>query len=503
MKLTVLIGIVLAAQTCGGGPKPPNPSPGPTPLQSNVSIYDEAGAPVTDATCTLSHDMAPSEPPQSETLTGWRLSFAYNAPPVHEGWGAELRCQSPSYVTTAKRYAPLPTGELEFPPMKSAHTWWGDEQGFLHRDGKTLKTEAGAVWRERGATDFQLVKQYCENPAIADTWVEDKAKYGAREFRVLLMFDPYIGSFTLARDDLPRLDRCLLDLTRDLAAHGLRIMVTILADAQNVMPETSKQQVFVNHIAHRDTGLLKDEWNVRFELCNECDKNGVDPSKIIKPPTRQPFSCGSGTSAADPKKCLGGVQGDTAEYHEARDDEYPRKNECRPYMDDGSSPFFGVPCFQSEPMGASEVNQPGRRAGAVNGDPTQAINDFRQMAANFALNSPGGVFHSDAGIVGGLLGPVQAQMAQAFFQGLNFPPTDAYLRTYKRGDNCGDCDGVGGMWLTQRDLPAPCGTLRTFQRDDGSHGHAVEIRRNGCSPQPRAGARILNIPGPGLIELAR
>jgi len=504
------IGVV----SCITPPRPTPIPPGPTPitLQSNVSIYDEAGAPVTDATCTLAHDVAPGEAPVSETRAGWRLEFTYQSPPVHQGWGAELTCSSPSYVTTAHRYDPLPTGELTFEPMKSAHQYWGDEAGFLHRDGKALRTEAGAVWRERGATDFQLLKQYCANPTIADTWIEDKAQYGAREFRVLLMFDPYIGTFTLARDNLPAFDACALGLTRDLADHGLRVLVTILADAQNILPATADQQRFVDHIAHRDTGLLRNEWNVRYELCNECDKNGVTPALIRRPPTRQPFSCGSGTSAADPFKCAGGDQGDAAEYHEARDDQYPRKDECRSYIDIEASPFYGVPCFQSEPMGASEVDQPGRRAGAINGDPTQAINDFRAMGANFALNGPGGVFHSDAGIVGGLLGPIQAQLARAFFQGLNFPPAEAYFWTYKRGDNCGDCDGVGGMWLAQCDSSpvtnpscvAQYGaTLRTFQRDDGSNGWAVEIRRNGGTPRARAGARILEQPGPGLVRLAR
>lgn len=95
------------------------------------------------------------------------------------------------------------------------------------------------------------------------------------------------------------------------------------------------------------------------------------------------------------------------------------------------------------------------------------------------------------------------RMCRAFFQGLRWAPPQAHTWTYKRGANCGDCDGIGGMWVAQRDLPDAQGTLRTFQRDDGTNGWAVEIRRSGGQPQARAGAHIVDQPAPGLVRLAR
>lgn len=365
----------------------------------------------------------------------------------------------------------------------------GDERGWLRLAGADVLTEDGQVWRERGTTAFQLLRQFCEGQNV-DAFIDDQAKHGAREFRVLGMFDPWIGTFTLARDDLPRYGQCLLGLTRKLAGMGFRLLYTALADAQNIMPSTAAQQAFVAHVAE----LLKDEWNARGELCNECSKNGVDPSQFSKPNVRTLWSRGSGTGGDDPAH----PAWDVADYHEARSDDYPRKNECRPYMTDASSPIVGVACFQSEPMGAAEVNQPGKRAGAVNGDQTQAINDFRQMGANFALNGPGGVFHSDAGITGGLMGPAQAQMATAFFQGLNFPPTDAYRWAYQRGDNCGDCEAIGAMPLQQLDAFE----LRIFCRGNGSQEWCVDIRGT-RAPIARGGWLIEAQPGNGLVRLGR
>lgn len=382
-------------------------------------------------------------------------------------------------------------------PAKPVAIGIADEHGWLRRDGLRVLDEDGKVWRQKGTTAFQLLRQACAGENI-QPFIDDQVAQGAREFRVFGMFDPWIGTFTLARDDLPKYDGCLLGLARTLAAQRLRILYTVFADAQNVMPATADQQRFFAHVA----GLLADEWNVRGELCNECtdvSKNGVDPSQFQKPAVRTLWSRGSGLGAGDPAN----PAWDFADYHEARDDEYPRKNECRPYMDDGGSPVRGVPCFQSEPMGAAERDQPNKRAGAINGDASQAVRDFGQMGANFGLQGPGGVFHSDAGITGELMGPVQRQMAAAFFRGLNFPPTDAYLAPYQRGDNCGDCEAVGGMPLAQRDLPDASGTLRTFCRPVNGQEYCVEIRRAGGQPQARGGWRVADTPAQGLVRLER
>lgn len=488
IKATALFLSLVGLSACATNPPPvvtPQPPPPVASLPVHVVIHDAAGqvpqnirGAIGVTACTplsffmLSCDLAPGVP--YGTTVGVRFEGDGSDPFV-----AELAAAADLNVVLPAK--PLPVA-------------LADEHGWLRRDGLKVLDEDGRVWRQKGTTAFQLLRQACAGENI-QPFINDQVAQGAREFRVFGMFDPWIGTFTLARDDLPTYDACLLGLTRTLAAQHLRLFYTVFADAQNVMPATSDQQRFLAHVA----ALLADEWNARGELCNECAKNGVDPSQFQKPAVRPLWSRGSGLAATDPSA----PAWDFADYHEARDDEYPRKNECRPYMDDGGSPIRGVPCFQSEPMGAAEIDQPGKRAGAINGDASQAVRDFGQMGANFGLQGPGGVFHSDAGITGDLMGPVQRQMAAAFFRGLNFPPTDAYLAPYQRGDNCGECEAVGGMPLAQRDLPGANGTLRTFCRPVNRQEYCVEVRRKGGAPQSRAGWRIVDEPGPGLVRLER
>lgn len=485
------LAVAAIAFACGPAPRPivhPG-APPPITLQSNASIYDEGGHRVTDATCVLEHDVMAGEPPVRETVTGWRAEFRYVSPPVHAQWAGVVTCSSPHYLTTAKRYEPLPVGELSFPPMKALHAW-GDEDGPLHVEGLRIKTATGAEWRYQGASSFKLLQHYCDGRDI-DPVLEQAVEDGARVFRVLGMYDPWIGTFTLARDDLPRYDACLIGLVHELRDHGLRTQFVVFADAQIIMPDVGAQLRHFDHISH----LLASECSVLGSLANEYSKNGVDPSRFTKPTnTCVLWSRGSGLGGEDPAS----PPWDFAEYHEARSDDYARKNECRPYAEDSNSRVHGVPCLQEEPIGASETSRPGSRAGAVNGDATQAINDFRQMGANFGLQGVGGLCHSDAGILSELLGPVQQQMCRAFFQGLTFAPPEAHTWPYQRGDNCGNCDALGGMPLEQLDAFE----LRIFCRGNGAREWCVDVRGT-RPPIARGGWRMVAQPGVGLVELAR
>lgn len=489
---------IVAALGCTPPPvvKPPEP-PLVTTHTATVPVIDEAGAPIADAACTLAHDRAEGEAPVSQSASGPRPAFTYQVPPVHGGWGATLTCTSWDYLAASKRYEPLTKGELA-PIVLFARHLWGEESGWLRTSGVRILTEDGQDWRYRGFTAFKLLQQYCDGVDI-DPFVEHAAAAGARVLRVLGMYEPWIGTFTLARDDPGRYDACLLGLVRELANHGLRTQFTVFADAQVVMPSVEDQ---LRHFA-RVSALLANEWNVIGELANEFPKNGIDPSRFSKPVGRVLWSRGSGLGRGDPAV----PPWDIADYHEGRDDEYPRMNECRLYMTHEASPTRGIPCLQSEPIGSAEVAQPGRRAGAVPGDAasvSRAVNDFTQMGANFGLQGPGGLCHTDAGIVGGIMGPVQRAMCEGFFRGLTFAPTSAHTWPYQRGNNCGDCDGVGPpMPLWHWDLPHPEGALRTFCRTQGDASWCLEVRRAGGVPRPRGGWQIAETPGPGLLRLAR
>lgn len=493
-RLALLAFALLA--DCGPPSRPPVVVPAPpTVLQLNVAVLDEAGALVDDAVGLLDADVEPGEAPIRQTQRGWRESFTLTAPPAHAGWDATLRVSSPSYLTQDVRVHLL-AGAHEGPNvvLKAAHTW-GDEAGRLRRSGVRILTEDGRDWRYRGYSAFTYLQQYCDGEDI-DPLVEDAVAAGARVFRVLGMYEPWLGTFRLAVTDPARYDRCLLDFVHEFRDHGLRVQFVVFADAQVVMPDLATQQRWFAHVA----ALLANEWNVLGELCNECPKNGVDPLAFQRPPPSQVlWSRGSGLSRGDPSA----PAWDVADYHEGRTDEYPRLNEARPYMTDSNSAVFGFPVLQSEPMGASEVDQPGKRAGAIGGDPRRAVEDFGQMGMNFGLQGPGGLFHSDAGLTGTVLGPVQRAMATAFFRGLDAAPPDAHTFPYQRGADCGDCPGIGDMPVAQRDLPAPGGTLRTFCRTRGGEAWCDEIRRNGGATLPRAGWRLLDAPGPGLVRLVR
>lgn len=490
-----LWAVAATLASCATGGITPPPPPVPITIEANVSIYDEAGAPVEDATGVLDLDVAEGDAPIRLTAAGWRQTFRALAPPAHGCWGADLTIASPSYLESRSRVTFC--GELSNVILKSSHAW-GDEAGWLRREGDRILEESGREWRYRGVTAFQLLKQFCEGQNV-DPLIEDYASTGARVFRVFGMFDPWIGSFTLARDDLPRFDACLLGLARTLASHGYRLQFVAFADAQNVMPATSQQRQFLAHVA----ALIDGEWNLIGELCNECLKNGVDPSAFTEPAGRVLWSRGSGLGGGDPSF----PAWDHADFHEARDDEWPRKNECRPYMTEASSPIRGVPCLESEPIGFSETNQPGRRAGVIAGDPEsfqRVVEAAGQMGANFGLQNNGGLCHADALIVGGPLGNLQRAACTAFFVGLNFPPTDAHTRPYQRGTNCGDCAGLGDMPIQQLDEFENRAYCRAVGADEWCViSFHIERGRKIRAPIPRAGWRIVEQRAPGLVRLTR
>lgn len=359
------------------------------------------------------------------------------------------------------------------------------EHGWLRRSGPRILQEDGTRWRGKGFTDFQLFLLYTQGVDIQPLLTE-RISYGTNYLRVLSAFD-IIG--TLHPQEIPNYDGQLHLFLDVLAARGLRVEVVALVDSQSLFKTLNAQRAHVARIA----AILTQHWNASGELCNECahPTNLVDPLAFTRPTGPTLWSRGSNCCGND-----GYVDPpwDLITHHSDRNDEWPRKVECRPITDQS-----GVPCLEDEPMGASVTNQPGRRS--------DSADDFGYLGGLCSLWSTAGcLFHSDAGLRSVLLSTIEATAAHAFFAGLQFAPPDAPSWPYQRGDNCENCPGIGTMPLAQTDLPAPAGTLRTACRTAGTDAYCVAVRPGPAwTPLTRDGWIISTQTGPhgAFLHLTR
>ena len=121
--------------------------------------------------------------------------------------------------------------------------------------------------------------------------------------------------------EIPGFDRKVGELADLLARRGLRLDAVVLADAVNkinpaasVMPALETQQAFVA----RMIAVLTPRWNTFFSRCNECDGNGVDPSRVSRPPA--PLLASRGSFGDLPPM----PPWDWSEIHGSRHDDWPR-----------------------------------------------------------------------------------------------------------------------------------------------------------------------------------
>jgi hypothetical protein len=234
---------------------------------------------------------------------------------------------------------------------------------------------------------------------------------GATTLRVLGMYAGALGQFRPTASYPATLDAFLALTDR----YGLRVDFVVFADAQNALPALADQQAHLARVA----AVLVRHPLVHASLCNECEKNGVDPSRFARPAGATLWSRGSGLADAAPPLPVW----DWIEDHPGRPADWPRRVHCG--GPDGFTALYGKPCVETEPMGASEVNQPGKR----DTDSTH----FFEAAAAAKLLTAGWAFHSDAGLQAQPLGPVQQVCALAAFAALNQIPNWAVLAPYTRG----------------------------------------------------------------------
>lgn len=331
----------------------------------------------------------------------------------------------------------------------------------VHVDGKVFRDSTGAIWQYRGVTSFLLLKRFIGGDDIGP-YLDARRLAGANVVRVLstVTWGP-LAPTDYTDDQL----RAFLTLVH---THGLRVELVALASAQDWSLDRQQQhtQRIVNAVA--DVGALD-----LVEVANEPFQNSAPPWDVMAKVTRRPgvvMAYGDYSVNCDSlvQKVL-----DYLTYHPERKDEWPRTakdaRELRDGFDCGvdannnPKPGFGgthIPVVSDEPMGADEVNQPGRRSNVAD--------DFYWFASTAGLMGAGTTFHSEAGLTSAEPGPFQEAAEGAFWAGLRSVPVDAQLGQYTRG-------GLANVPLAHGDDKA----LRTFCSLQGGRADCIVIRPTG------------------------
>lgn len=276
-------------------------------------------------------------------------------------------------------------------------------------DGEMFKVN-GKLWQWRGSTDFMLFRDYLDGKDISPVLIE-RAEAGANLVRVLGMAH-YIpvnaGQRAFKQSDYINYFDKLKDFVNYAATFGLRVEFTALADAQILMPEANAQAVFLSRVisALPETAFL--------EICNEPFKNGCDVKTLLGT-FKDTVIVASGDYTWEAP-----IIGKYQTVHEDRGDEWPRKSRLDEWYDK-----VRVPVVWDEPIGADEINQPGRRSNSVS--------DFFDLCAGSALHGAGLTFHSTNGLLSLVWGSIQHQAAVACYDAMKMVPVEAPLWSYTRG----------------------------------------------------------------------
>ncbi|CAB4190673.1 hypothetical protein UFOVP1196_87 [uncultured Caudovirales phage] len=266
----IWIALALLCGACAPLPPPVTPVPpsGTQTAQLNVSIYDEAGAPVNDATGTLVLDAEPVETAVTLSSAGWRQSFEFQMPPAHLGWSGTLTVKSPSYVTTAVRIPPVASGASELPTV-TMKALFRARTGTVGIAGRTF-VDAQGPWLAIGASHFVSGWLY----------LHDRDKFD-RELKTLQGRVDFLRSFVLVGPSGYWEDRQLgpgdlgmvAAVTDAHYAVGFRTQWTVFAGIDTVPTRDARRQV----IARLCTDLQSRQDKLQFiEVANEGWQNGFD-----------------------------------------------------------------------------------------------------------------------------------------------------------------------------------------------------------------------------------
>jgi hypothetical protein len=352
------------------------------------------------------------------------------------------------------------------------------ETGALVTDRAVFRTADGTARTWRGCTDFLLLYRLIAGEDLQPL-LQDRIAVGCRTLRVLGMVDSFAH---LHPQEVPDYVGRVRQLADYLAARGLRMEFVVFADAQIIMPDPDQERAHLLAVFEALRGLPL----VTIEVANEPFKNLPGGDKAAQ--TLAFALRGRGVLVSS------GAYTDwpplpTADYgttHADRKDDWPRTG--KDLFD--LAEVTKTPWVSDEPMGAAEVDQPGKRSAVPD--------DFAWFGAAAAMLGAGATFHSDAGILSLPYGPGQRACALAFFYGLTWVPGEAPLWPYQRGD-AGSEAGFGNMPIRHDDAVE----LRSFCKGNAGEEWCVQIRTKREHATPRDGWRVVDEPRRGFVHLAR
>jgi hypothetical protein len=188
-----------------------------------------------------------------------------------------------------------------------------------------------------------------------------------------------------------------------LNSRGIILLATVFVDAQDVSKTATGRKALWTTVADQLRGT-----QTLLSGGNQYPKNGWDPTKDLTNPN---MLWSRGSSTADPDPFVPKPAGASfTEFH-------PRRDLPASLLDSVASPVtltlrdgISTPLIISEPLGFAEAE----RAGSRSADPFLAW----RLGRHYATECAGAVFHSDAGMRGQLLGPVQRACAEAWQRGM-------------------------------------------------------------------------------------
>lgn len=268
---------------------------------------------------------------------------------------------------------------------------------YFETRGTDFVDAAGARVVLNGTDQFCVYDRFLRGTGLDALFAESRElKFNL--WRVLLMGSAAQNSILDLRPDRGGFFEGLRPFADLLNQHGIILLATVFADAQDVMPARGDRQRHWDHVTSALAGSV-----TLASAGNQFPKNGWSPDDVSDP--GMPWSRGSSTEdqKVDPRGAS------FAEFH-------PRRDLPKSLLDSVASPVtlydegLSVPLIISEPIGFAETDQPGRRSN----DPRLAW----KLARHYATECGGAVFHNDDGMRSQPMGRVTRACAEAWQRGM-------------------------------------------------------------------------------------
>jgi hypothetical protein len=255
--------------------------------------------------------------------------------------------------------------------------------------------------------------------------------------------------------------------------YGLRLELTVFADATRVMPSTSQQQRFFGDVCTLVTGRP----HVFIELVNENDQsiNTIDTNAFSQPVGLITSHGSKGVVDTGVQEACVMLAWSYGTLHPARPSDWPRLG--------GHNTMEDVSDRYGKPGTDNESCRPDQGRGPI-------PSDWFDAAANITLLCAGGTFHSNSGKDSVALSPAEHACAEAWIQGVRAVPLD-----YQRGAYiAGHLTGYPIEWT-------PSDSSRAHGRLVGNHAClSLPQMRQGYVPTARPGWTITRQTG-SVVEV--